>query len=253
MGVFINHTIAFLTSPLSVALAVVASGVMLELCATRSQRLRRCGRWTALAGLVCLYVFSSGWMYGLLGGRLERMYPPVAVEKLPNADAIVVLGGGVGANEEILPFVELYVAADRPVHGARLFKAGKAPRVHVTFASDACLLSECGVPTAAISVDEGLGNTEQEIRSLAQRLKTTGRPRVLFVTSAWYMRRTMLMVEKYARELEVIPAPCDYECLVHERESFDWACLLPSAEALFKNAYMVKEYVGYWGYRLFRR
>ena len=253
MGVLINHAIAFLTSPFSVSLTIIVLGVILGLRAARRGRSCRCGWTVVLAGLVYLYIFSCEWMYGLLGEHLERMYPPARVETLPKADAIVILGGGVGENTNLLYYAELALSADRAVHGARLFKAGKAPRIHVTFAADAELLVECGVPQTAISIDEGLKNTEEELRSLAERLKTTGRPRVLLVTSAWHMRRAMLMAEKYAKKIEIIPAACDYEWLVHEREEFDPVCLLPSAENLFKNSYMVKEYVGYWGYRLLRR
>ena len=62
------------------------------------------------------------------------------------------------------------------------------------------------------------------------------------------------MFEKYAKGVEVVPAATDYEALVMYgwKMDFGWGDLLPSSTALFTNSYLVKEIVGYWGYRWFR-
>ena len=80
----------------------------------------------------------------------------------------------------------------------------------------------------------------------------TSRPKVLLVTSAWHMRRSVLMFKKYAPDLEIIPAATDYEASVRMGGNFGVADLLPSADCLSANSAYFKELIGYWGYRLFR-
>jgi len=58
-------------------------------------------RWKLGAGLVAvavglLWACSTPALSSLLVESLEQRYPAVAVENLPSADAIVVLGGAVG-------------------------------------------------------------------------------------------------------------------------------------------------------------
>ena len=61
------------------------------------------------------------------------------------------------------------------------------------------------------------------------------------------------MFKRYAPNLDVIPAAADYEALVKTGDGFCVVDLLPSAEYLSANSYCFKEYIGYWGYWLFRR
>ena len=145
-------------------------------------------------------------------------FPVVKAEDAPKADMIVILGGGIGCNTNEYPYAEMWTSADRVWHGARLYKAGKAPFVHITgdevgFAQ-AQLLQDFGVPKEAIVMDLAR-NTEEEARAISCNMKPeTAKPKVLLVTSAWHMRRAKLMFEKYAPEIEVVPAATDYEALV---------------------------------------
>ena len=78
------------------------------------------------------------------------------------------------------------------------------------------------------------------------------KPRVLLVTSAWHMRRSVLMYRKYAPSLEIIPAATDYEATVQTGRPFSLKDLWPDATMFYANSYILKEYIGYWGYRLLR-
>lgn len=63
------------------------------------------------------------------------------------------------------------------------------------------------------------------------------------------------MYRRYAQSLEVIPAATDYEMMARPRDGtvVDFVRdLLPDADAFCRNSYLLKEYVGYWGYRLLR-
>ena len=72
----------------------------------------------------------------------------------------------------------------------------------------------------------------------------------MIVTSAWHMRRAKLMFEKYAPELEIIPAACDHEATLGAAEPLQLRDFFPGGEALMRNGYFVKEIIDYWGYRL---
>lgn len=288
MGVVINHVISFLTSPLSVAFVLLVAG------ASVACKWRRIGLSVVGVGLVWLYCMSSGWMGLLLGLGLEREFPPARVESLPQADAIVVLGGGVGGHTNAVCYTELYTEADRVAHAARIWKAGKAPVVITSgcgeLQASLPLLKELGVPEAAVLVENKARNTEENARFVADYVKSrrvstndsrqptaeatddsrrlttlstvstsqpsqlqtsNALPRVLLVTSAWHMRRSLLMFRKYAPGVEVVPAACDYEATIGS-DQFKFKNFLPDAMSLLNNSNMLKEHVGYWGYRLLR-
>ena len=252
MGVLFNHAVSYVTSPLLVGLTALALAAFF---------LVRCSRKIALSLLVfalCwLWFFSSGGAYVLLGGRLERMFPPSEVETLPCADAVVVLGGGVDSCTNVLKYAELYSAADRAAHAARIIKAGKAPVVILSgegeiFASFP-LLQEFGVDKRNIIVENESLNTEENARMVSALIKERSeKPRVILVTSSWHMRRAMLMFSRYAEGVEVVPSAIDYEALAYSCKENVAKWFLPSAEQLNRNTSMLKEYVGYWGYRLVR-
>lgn len=283
MGVFVNHAISFLTSPLAVSMGLLLVGLLV------TWRWRRVGMGVMGVGLVWLYAMSTGVMYRVLGLGLEREFPPVRVETLPTADAIVVLGGGVGGNTNTICYAELFGAADRIAHAARVWKAGKAsvviPSGKNELQAARPLLIEFGVPESAILVENESRNTEENVRFVANYVKAhrvspslrrlssqpatnDGRqptadstddgpetsnslPRILLVTSAWHMRRSLLMFRKYAPGIEVVPAACDYEATIWS-DRFELKELLPDAESLMRNSAMLKEHIGYWGYRLLR-
>ena len=200
-------------------------------------------------------IWSSPVTYRYLASGLEMQFPVVMAEESPTADAIAILGGGVGCNTNEYSYGEMWTSADRVWHGARLYKAGKAPKIFITGGGTtfgtAMLLQDFGVPKEAICNNLTARNTEEEAKFIA----STGVKRLLLVTSAWHMRRAKLMFEKYAPGLEVIPAATDYEALVRcgWKSGFDWSDFIPNAEMLFQSSYMLKEIIGYWGYRLFRR
>ena len=202
-------------------------------------------------------------MYRWIGGALESEWPIVKAEDAPKADAIVLLGGGMGANPNVYPYAEMWNGADRVWHAARLYKAGKAPIVIPTgygeWESTVPLLRDFGVPESAIVVEDKARNTEENAKFVESMLATksakdgsAGRKSVLLVTSAWHTRRSVLMYRKYAPSLEIIPAAADYEATVLTGHPFAFKDIWPDANMFFCNSYIFKEYLGYWGYRLVR-
>ena len=260
---FLNKIIGGLLNPLVIGLVLVIVG---GLCLWRNWR--KAGFGLLIGAVAWLWLWSTPMMYRWLGGALESEWPVVKAEDAPTADAIVLLGGGMGSNTNVYPYAEMWNGADRVWHAARLYKAGKAPIVIPTGAgereSSVPLLLDLGVPESAVVVEGEARNTEENAKFVerllkerahaeAQRRGEEEKKKVLLVTSAWHMRRSVLMYRRYAPNLEIIPAAADYEATVNTSHPFCFRDVWPDAIMLFANSYIFKEYLGYWGYRLVRR
>ena len=252
----LNKIVGGCLNPLVIGLVLIVAG---GLCLWRSWR--KTGFGLLIGAGVWLWLWSTPMTYRWMGGALESEWPVVKAEDAPTADAIVLLGGGMGSNTNVYPYAEMWNGADRVWHAARLYKAGKAPIVIPTGAgekeSSVPLLLDLGVPEGAIRVEPKARNTEENAmfveKILEPRNTQNTRKRVLLVTSAWHMRRSVLMYRKYAPSLEIIPAAADYEATVQTGRPFSLKDLWPDATMFYANSYILKEYIGYWGYRLFRR
>ena len=247
----LNKVIGAIVSPVGI-------GVALLLVSFVARRRRVAKAVLAAAAVLWLWFWSTPAVFRAFGDALESPWPARTAEDMPAADAIVVLGGGMGANTNATPYAEMWFGADRVWHAARLFKAGRAPLVIPTGSgereSSLPLLLDLGVPRHAILIEDAARNTEENARCVAALLSGKAqdgrRPKVLLVTSAWHMRRAVLMFSQYAPELEVVPAPADYEATVRKRRGLRPSDFLPSAEAFYYNTVLFKEWLGYWGYRL---
>jgi uncharacterized SAM-binding protein YcdF (DUF218 family) len=254
-GVYVlNKIVWLLFNPLTVSLAAIAAGCVLAAFARRAL-LRRAGAAVAVLSAGLLWFVSTPACFWLLGAPLERPYLATqTVDSLPSADAIVLLGGGI-SKTGALAYPDLSVGADRAWHAARLYKAGKAPRIVVSGRNDRAavvpFLLDLGVPPEAIAVDDASRNTYENARFTERLLcaETNAAPvSVLLVTSAWHMARARGHFAKTS--LAVVPAAADFT--VHSlraevRGGFDW--VLPSAGALQAGVFLAKEWVG----RLARR
>lgn len=234
-----------LISPLGTALALGALALLLA-CG-------QCKRGSWLLGLLA-WLWLGGWSLPVtshyLRGLLELPYPAVAPVKLPQAQAIVVLGGGIRPAEHGQTLADLSSAADRVWHAARLFHAGKAPLLILSGGSNPAvsatseakamrgLLTDLGVPDTALLLEEHSRNTQQNAQFTADLLRQRDLSRILLVTSAVHMPRAVPLFE--GQGFTVIPATTDHEARQHF-SSMDW---LPDASALDGSARAIKELVG---------
>jgi len=182
----------------------------------------------------------------------------VSVESVPSAQAIVVLGGALGSPSGRHPGSELVEASDRYLHALRLYRAGKAPLV-VCSGGDlrgeapesqfaAQLLSEWGVPPAAVLLEDRSRNTKENALFTRELLARREVSRILLVTSAAHMNRAAALFRKVG--LEVIPAAADYQSGWREQELLlNW---LPNAGALEQSSMALKEWMGLAACRVMR-
>jgi uncharacterized SAM-binding protein YcdF (DUF218 family) len=248
MDLYLSKLIPLFIYPLGFALmlSILATG-MLSLWA-------RLARFLLLVAVTVLWVASTPIIADYLGLKLEGQYPPVAVDATPTADAIVVLGGGVGGPEPPRITVDLSDAADRVLHAARMYRAGKAPVVLISGGaipwlgseipeakSIQSLLEEWGVPAVSI-VSETKSRNTYENAVLTKRLLTKrGLHRVLLVTSAMHMPRALATFKTAG--IDAVPAPTDFTVTYkNHRTVIDF---LPDACALSHTTNAIKEYIGY--------
>ncbi len=214
---------------------------------------RRLAMAAGAGALAWLWLWSTPVVSDWLRGYIERQVPALPVYALPPADAIIVLGGGMsGALSPWRPYPDMGSAADRVWHAARLFHAGKAPRVVLiggagpfpTATGDeatamAALLADLGVPAAALVLKTESRTTTENALASAPILSTLGARRVLLVTSALHMPRALVTYR--IQGVEVIAAPTDIEVVP---TPFYAMRGMPSASALDGSSRAIHELLG---------
>ncbi len=224
-------------------------------------------RWAA--GVIALALFvllvgSNGWISRSLVRSLE--WQNLGGE-LPNAEAIVVLGGATKPAILPRPGVDLSEEGDRVLYAAQLYQQNKSPLVIVSggriswrgrggseAADMATILSQMGVPASAIIQEPDSFNTYENAVNVRKILENRGIRQVLLVTSAMHMPRSLLIFKHQG--IAAIPAPTDFLVTkndLQELQSSPQAILLnllPDAERLQQFTRALKEYVGLLVYRL---
>lgn len=222
------------------------------------RRSARLARLLLFVAVIVLWVSSTPMFADYLGLTLESRYPPVAIEETPAADVIVVLGGTLGAVKPPRITPDLLDSADRVLHAARLYRAGKAPVVLIAGGFSPWgstdipeaetmqpLLVEWGVPAASIISEAASRNTRENAVFARELLAERELQRVLLVTSALHMPRALATFQTAG--IDAVPAATDFKVTDKDRRTvFDF---LPDAEALLHTTYAIKEYLGFMYYR----
>jgi len=253
---YLNKIVFSLANPASFTLLLILAAVIFNF----RVHTRKVATALMLLAFAYLAFFSIPFSMKFFGLPLESEYRQQNAEEAPSADAIVILGGGMCSNTNVLIYTEMSAGADRVWHAARLYRAGKAPLVIASGIdekdSTLPLLLDFGVPADAIAVENDSRNTEENAKFtedlLHEKLGRKAHIKVLLVTSAWHMRRAEMMFERYAPSLEIIPAPCDWEATNETVKPLESKHFIPSTGALDRNNAFFKEWLGFIGYTLFR-
>lgn len=248
---YINKIVGFLVSPIGGA---IAGGVIAVVCARLGRK--RMAKWIGGLTVAWLWLWMTPIMTWVVGVPLEREFlvdgKVPLVESFPEADAIVLLGGSMGIETNLSSYAEMWSGADRVWQAARLYNAGKAPKVITTSGmvveTTFPLLRDLGVPDEVLMKVDDARNTEEEAKSIGK----IGVRRILLVTSAWHAKRARLMFKKYAPSVEVVCAPADFENSIVAARPFSISDFLPDPGAFMDNSVALHEWVGIVGYKLFR-
>lgn len=258
MFIYFSKFLPLFVYPVGLTLALLATALFLS----RRASWRRWQQAVLAAALLVLWLSSTRWVSYGLARSLEWQYLPL--EPMPPAEAIVILGGGVYPQLAPRPLPEVNQAGDRLIYGAWLYHQGLADTVLLSGGmvpwlnpgegateaqTMADLLGMLAVPQEALLLEEESRNTYENAVFTKEMLAEQGINRILLVTSAAHMPRSVMLYE--AQGFEVIPAPTDYRVTEAdwrflfeagwEEQVFHW---LPDAYNLYVTSVMLKEYVG---------
>ena len=240
-----SKLVTALISPLGTALVLMAWALW------ALWRGRRRGAGVALVmAWAWLYLWSTWGASMWLRGQVEALYPYVPPAQQQKAPVAVVLGGGILQPQRADWPPNLERAADRYWHAARLYHAGKAPVLLLSGGGEDAVLTEAesmalflrdlGVPQSALVLEGRSRTTGQNAAETARWLRAQGVDRILLVTSALHMPRSVRLFERQG--LQVIAAAAD-----HEQADYPlWRRWWPEAEALEGSARAMKELLGAW-------
>lgn len=214
--------------------------------------------------LACFLCWTS-WLILTLAGNayvanrlivsIEAPYVLTDPFELEKFDAVLVLGGGTDTTPAGVP--QLGLSGDRLALAARLFHAGKTDKIIVSglrnselrekelqlYEESARILSSLKIPDdAVIQLKQG-SDTSEELQALKGWLdgQETPPPRIGVITSAWHLRRTMLLAQRH--DLNATPIPAN---VLTEPVRSGPGIVIPSAGNLYLSSLAIREHVARW-------
>ncbi len=218
-----------------------------------------------ILALLILMTAGNSQVGNHLIASLEQQYLPP--ENIPQAEAIVILGGATRHNEPPRVLPDMNERGDRLLYGAKLYKDGAAPKIILSggqvkwFGRDsseaenmATILELMGIPPSAMILESRSLNTHDNAVFTKEILEREHIKRILLVTSAAHMPRSLAIFQKQG--IKAVPAPADFiisdRKLVEHRFSIESRILnlLPDSGNLENTTQALKEYIGIFIYRL---
>lgn len=257
-----------------IVLTIVLGFVLLRTARRGEKSTARVGSLLVVTGIF-LYLVSTAVVDRVLLGSLERAIPPATASELMDAEAVVVLGGGVIADapsEILLREIDSLPTDDqrcgittvrsslsmeaesRLLYGWRLARRLEIPIV----VTGGRVLADPSVPTegevaAALLIDMGATvadiRIEDESRTTAENAQRTrdlfGYERVILVTSAYHMRRGVCAFARVG--FDVLPAPAAFRT---DTRPVRFVHFMPNAGSLDNAATYLRETIGRWYYTI---
>jgi len=211
--------------------------------------------WLAL---ILFYIFSTPIISDKIFQYVEKGQIIKEIKNVPNADAIVVLGGMFNYVKTETGGKNEWSDPDRFYGGIALYKAGKAKQIVFTGAkmpwaekdqetegeSLKRYAIEMGVPDSAIKIS-GLATTTEdesnEVKKLLPDLKN-----IILVTSAFHMPRSKSLFER--KGFNVIAYPVDSKVSFESTTILDY---LPDASSFTRSETAIRELLGRLFYFVF--
>lgn len=221
---------------------------------------RRLWRWSALpatAWLILTLITCTPLVSLLLRGMESRYLLPEPAD-VEGAEVIVCLGGGTHASPVEPTGLRLVRGADRVSTALSMATADMAPvlvlggggtQVHGEALSEADAIlaflerfPELGFEAISLGI---CANTRDEALKVAKLVQERGWEKVLLVTSASHMPRSVATFAKVG--VKVIPVPCHYLSRFSQGREVQWLHL-PSYGNLELFDSWFHEYIGTWIY-----
>lgn len=263
MFVFLSKFLPLWIYPLGFIWLLLVGYLILTLKNRRQKKFR----WLVVVVVFLIFILGNRWAPAILTRSLEwRYFPP---ETLPQNSVVVLLDGGTESQQYPRQIPEPNATGDRIFYTAYLYQQGVAKTILVSGGNIewqgantgspaqgmAYILDVIGIPTDDVIVQDKSRNTAEDARYCARLLKEMSVDEIILVTSASHMPRSVALFEKQG--LTVIPAPTDYRITAdnwHALWNPSWQDLViglvPNASNLSAVNSVLKEYIGYFVYRI---
>jgi uncharacterized SAM-binding protein YcdF (DUF218 family) len=179
--------------------------------------------------------------------------------EMQRADAIVVLGASVFDNAPDADGPGAISAESLArLHGA--YKAHSANKKPIIISAGQVfgrkpeselsrrVLLKWGVAPQYIIVETRSRDTAENAQYAGEICQQKNWRKVVLVTSAYHMKRSVFLFKKYLKE--IVPYPTDYKTA---RKGYDYGSFLPGADNMGDIAAATKEYLGILYYRIASR
>jgi uncharacterized SAM-binding protein YcdF (DUF218 family) len=229
-----------------------AINIILLLLALMLWRRRTVALTLITLSTVTLLAFSLQITSHQLALLLER-YPPLPVEQLKHsdADAIVVLGGGMVpyaseyeasslADDALMrlryaAFLQKKTGLPLLASGAGYYETSEAQTMKQILQSDFNIVN--------VMVEDTSRTTYENAANSARILRELHMTRIVLVTSSLHMNRSVFLFQQQG--IDVIAAPTD----LYSDNLVDWRYYLPTGDGLKNTRYVLHEYLAllwYW-------
>ena len=189
--------------------------------------------------------------------KLEHPYKPISINSIKDADAIVVLSGGLNKVGDKDYFIYEFNDPDRFFGGLHLIKVNKSEKIIFTagqvpwkknWKPEGFVLRDkaiaLGIPKEKILVTENVKNTYEE--SIAIKKLLPNNSSIILITSAFHMHRSKYLFENQG--FKVTPFPVDFKSSYAKTSIMNF---LPSVGSLHKVSLFIRENIGRLYYKLF--
>ena len=238
VSLFLDKGLPLFLYPLGTAMLIGALSLALSFTGWR-----RIGQLLLACMLAGLWIPATPAFANWLSWRVASQVPEVTPEKLPQSDAVVLLGG---------------TPVPRIMRALQLYRAGKAPLIIIAAGNPvdhkavvpeahrvAEFLVELGVPRSALVLETTSRNTRENAVNTAAIFKENGWHHGLLVTERLHMRRALLAFQKVG--LDMTPMATDIPPGLPEIKNL--LDLLPDVGALAWTTSAVKELLALGVYR----
>lgn len=230
--------IKFLLIPSNLVIIMVVIGVLLFFV----KKLRKLSRYLLLGAVVIYLIFATGPVSFWLLGKLEYKYPYLKdTTDVKDVEYIVVLAAYADEDQN-LPL-------SSRVNGSAAFRLMEALKIHREIPESKIIISgservagvmkevlvSVGMDEALILIENAAFNTFGSAQNVK---KIVGDKKIILVTSAGHMPRSMMVFRKAG--MEPVPAPTDYLTF----KNYMAISYLPSPLHLQNSDLAVHEYIG---------
>jgi len=219
----------------------------------------RGGRVTTAVAMLYLFVFSLPLTSDYLILTLEAEHPTPKINQIPEADVIILLGGGLNLPVPPRQHAELGPGGDRLLMVHRLYQADKSDTIWIAggnifnwneMPSEASLtkaiFESWGIPEHAVLIEERSRNTWENVAEFKAYADSQTWETFILVTSASHMPRAMMLFQ--AAGINPIAVSADHK--VAGRSRLSLSKLIPQAHALHNSSMVLREYLGRLVYQI---